>query len=373
MSHHSTADVDYTILGAGIAGLSLADELLLRNKTVAIIDKNQPGSGSSGAPLVLVNPATGRRAKMVKDAANALSAVKDLLQRVEDHSGRSIFTNNGVLRPALDRGLAKDFRRSPQKYDWPDPSWINWLDKKTFAEKYSWFGETYGGLVVRQGLTANANLYSSLLAEYLKEKGLKTFYNTNASIQHATGDPHLNINPGTADPFKTGRIIYATGSAVKKSKEWSYLNFSTTKGQLLDLQFESPLPLEESISSMGYFAFLPQTPKRLVAGSTYEHHYENLKTDSAGKEYLYKKLDRTLPGFSARRHNVSMWSGERVSVKDHKPVLGSHPHLENRYLLSGLGSKGMIQGRYLAKMLIEYIEENKPIDPGFSLDRFPFP
>src|SRR6056297_1657036 len=87
----------------------MADEVLDRGQSVCLIDTSDPGSGSSGAPLVLINPATGRRAKMVQNAPDSLSAIIDLLMRVKEYSGRAdFFEHNGILRPALDSELAND-------------------------------------------------------------------------------------------------------------------------------------------------------------------------------------------------------------------------------------------------------------------------
>lgn len=360
---------EFTIIGAGIAGLSVADELLKRNQSVTIIDKDEPGSGSSGAPLVLINPATGRRAKMVKNARECVHEVSDLLERVENHSGATFFEKNGVLRPALDEELAKDFKRSPTKYSWPDTNWIQWLGTETFRDRFSYFGEQHGGLVLNYGYTVNAPLYLKYLTDYLVSKGLKTRFNSLAEISEHK-DSTFKISLEKHASYHSKNVICATGSSIKKDPLWNFLPAKTTKGQLLDLTFDSPLPLYESISSMGYFAHLPSEPNRLVVGSTYEHSYDNLETDDKAKNYLYKKLDRTLPGLSSRPHSVQMWSGERISMKDHKPAVGEHPLSNNRYLLSGLGSKGMIQGRYLAKQLVEFILDGKPIAGDFNLNRF---
>jgi len=361
---------DFTILGAGFAGLSMADELLDRDQSVCLVDRSEPGSGSSGAPLVLINPATGRRAKMVQNAPDSLSAIIDLLMRVKEYSGRAdFFEHNGILRPALDSELANDFKRSPSKYNWPDKSWIEWQDEGEFASNYSYFGDHCGGLVVKQGYTVNTNLYIRHLTGYLRSRGLDVRFNSDSTVaQRADGRYDIKFSDGT--DFITNNIIYATGSAVQYDPAWNFLPFKTTKGQLLDLTFESPLPLHESISSMGYFAFMPSEPNRLVVGSTYEHSYDNLQTSEKGKDILYKKLDRTLPGISEAPHIADMWSGERVSSKDHKPVIGEHPLRRRSYLLSGLGSKGMVQGRYLAGQLADYILDDKPLDSAFNLNRF---
>lgn len=361
---------DFTILGAGFAGLSMTDELLQRGHSVCLIDKAEPGSGSSGAPLVLINPATGRRAKMVHDAKQSVDTVVDLLMRVQNYAGETkIFEHNGVLRPALDKDLAKDFKRSPNKYDWPDKSWVNWLDKDEFSSKYSYFGRHCGGLEVKHGYTINTSLYIQYLKEYLISRGLTSQFNTNATVE-CDPDDSYNISFPDGRSAKSDHIIYATGSSVINSPVWDFLPFKTTKGQLLDLTFQAPLPLHASISSMGYFAFMTSEPNRLVVGSTYEHSYENLKPDEKGRETLFNKLERTLPGLKNIPHSANIWSGERISTKDHNPVIGEHPLRRRSYLLTGMGSKGMIQGRYLAKQLAGYILDDAKIDANFNLNRF---
>lgn len=370
MNHIGTETIDFTILGAGFAGLSMADELLMRGKSVALIDKAVPGSGSSGAPLVLINPATGRRAKMVKEAKESIETILDLLKRVQNFAKMpGIFEHNGILRPALDEELAGDFRRSPEKYDWPDKSWVRWLDKDEFSLAYNYFGNHCGGLIVKPGYTVNTRLYIQYLSEYLVSRSLITRYNSEASITQRT-DERYDITFADGSSHISNHVIYATGSSIKTDSAWEFLPFKTTKGQLLELIFESSLPLHESISSMGYFAFMPSEPNRLVVGSTYEHSYDNLLTDEKGKTALYKKLKRTLPGIANKPGRSSMWSGERISMKDHKPAIGEHPLRKKSYLLTGLGSKGMVQGRYLAKHLTEFILDDAPIDPLFNLNRF---
>lgn len=363
------ADFDFTIFGAGIAGLSTADALLNRGKSVAIIDTGSPGGGSSGAPLVLINPATGRRAKLVKDAEACIHHAADLLKRTALHSGKRFYSKNGVLRPALTEKLAVDFQRSPEKYSWPEHGWIEWTEESEFRSKYPWFGDHHGGLEVPHAYTVEADSFITCLTSYLHSLGLQSYFETEYSLENQD-DSYFKINLRNGRSFTTGAVIDAIGSAIQHSPEWAFLRANCIKGQLLDLTFNQPLPVKHSISSMGYFAINPETPNRLVAGSTYEHHYDNLETDDEGKQYLYGKLERTLPGFKDREHTASMWAGERVSTQDHNPVLGRHPELKNRFIIGGLGSKGMIYSRYLAEQLADLILKDKPIQPFFNLDRF---
>ncbi|MFT5168556.1 MAG: glycine oxidase, partial [Saprospiraceae bacterium] len=53
-------EVDYLIIGQGLAGSLLAYQLLERGKTVQIIDNHHNGASSSIAAGI-INPITGRR------------------------------------------------------------------------------------------------------------------------------------------------------------------------------------------------------------------------------------------------------------------------------------------------------------------------
>ncbi|MFO7845043.1 MAG: FAD-binding oxidoreductase [Balneolaceae bacterium] len=366
-----TDEFDSAIIGGGIAGLSLADELISRNQTVVLIDRAQPGSGSSGAPLVLINPATGMRARMIPDAEDSFLAIRELLERVQQFSGKMIFTENGILRPALDPDLAENFSRSPSKYAWPDESWVQWIDEPDFTQKYPWFGQTFGGLVISRGITVNTPEYLTEFSRYLQSLGLATFFHQTANLTESDDTGIIRVRLSEGKTISTKRVIHATGSSFTENPKWDFLPARKTKGQLIDLTFESPLDLHESISSMGYFAFMPSTPRKLVVGSTYERGYNSLETTTEGKLKLYKKLNKTLPGIISRPHSVKQWSGERVSMKDHGPALGRHPSHKNEYLFSGLGSKGMIRGRYLAKQMADFIMTDQPLNPDTNISRFP--
>jgi len=362
-------DVDFTIRGAGIAGLAVADALVSRGRRVAIVDTGPAGGGSSGAPLVLMNPATGRRARLVEHADHCLSLAENLLKKVADFSGITFYSKNGVLRPALIESLAKNFQRAPDKYNWPSTDWIQWLEKEQLTEKYPYVGEHHGGLEIPFAFTVEAATFIDQLSSYLVSKGCIQYLNTPYELKE-NGDQGYSVHPESGSSFTTLGVIDTVGSSLHKLPEWDFIPSNRIKGQLLDLKFEKPLPLKESISSMGYFAFLPANPYRLVVGSTYEHEYNSLEPTEQGRISLYEKLDRTLPGIRNRKHKATLWAGERVSLQDHKPVAGAHPAMKHRYLLGGLGSKGMIYSRFLAEQLAITILDGRPMETAFSPDRF---
>lgn len=360
---------DFIILGAGIAGLSAADSILKRGKSCAIIDTSKPGSGASGAPKMLMNPATGQRAKMAHKAGESIELIHALLTETESYSGKNLFVKNGVLRPALYPKMKKDFRKALTKYEWPDPGWIDWLDEDQLKESYPYIGGHSGGLILHKGYTVNGNLFIDELGKLLKFKGLKIFTNIHYKIIDSS-DSLITIKFESGEKLTCGSLIYAVGSAISTFKEWQFLPTNLIKGQTLTLYFDEPLPLSHSISSLGYMAFDPEDPNELVIGSTYEHEYDHLEPDEEGKSYLIKKANRPLPGIPEKAASTEQWSGVRVSTKDYKPIVGPHPQLPNRYVITGLGSKGMLHGKWTAEQLINHIVDGASIDKYIDIRRF---
>ena len=368
MSSDNIKNVDATILGAGIAGLSLADELIKRGLSVAIIDKNLPGSGASGAPLVLANPATGRRAKMAWNASLCYKYLKNVLESVQRETDQPFFTENGLLRPALTKEMAEDFERSPEKYDWPD-GWIEWIPQIEFNNKYPFFGDNYGGLHIHKTFSIDPLPFLRSYSEYLEKNGLQTIYHSSVHINSDSKQLKV-VNSDQQAEFESETIIYAVGSAITEMNEWNFLDFSSIKGQTISLDLDEELPFRESISSLGYMAADPVKRNRLVIGSTYEHHYDHVEPDQNGKKALLSKLERTLPGLKSAIKSTDQWAGVRIAMKDHQPVIGRHPQKQNLFIISGLGSKGMIQSRYLAKLLADLIIENEEPPQEVSIVRF---
>lgn len=362
-----TNHVDVIILGAGIAGLSCADALQQKGRECVVIDPNKPGEGTSGSPGMLVNSATGRRAKKSWNANQCFGLISDLLERVQAETDQPFYEKNGVVRPALTEKLSKNFERSPEKYDWPN-DWIEWFPKDKFSERFPIFEQHFGGLFVKNAMTVNGSFFMKALGEYLEKRDVITKFDADYQLRQDQEKWIAEIENGSM--YQSKVLIDATGYNQVHSADWDFLNLHPVKGQTATFFFDEPLPLQSSISSLGYMAFLTNEANKITIGSTYEHDFDHLKTDEDGLEYLKKKFDKTLPGLREESHSVEQWSGVRVTVQDRKPVIGTHPEKEGLYIIGALGSKGLLMGRYLAEMLVKNVLEDVKIDDIVSSERF---
>ena len=345
---------DYLIIGSGIAGLSVAHALNNRGYKVAIFDRKGVGEGASGTPVALINPVTGRRAKLCWRPEHCYNEALHLLNKTESYSGERIGNTTGVLRPALFSKMAKKMRTSFQNQSWPD-GWVEWMDEKQVREKYPAVSCTGGAIWVKNGVKLNMGKYVSTLADMLKNQGVDQYTNSEYSLmQNNEGwklqTPDLQLNAAS--------VIYATGSATAEDSKWSDMPIHPLKGQTAVFKSRKPLQFEYAISSLGYFS--PQGKHHIGVGSTYEHDFENALPTKAAIEKLKSKLIRTLPYLQDSLTIKSQWAGVRASTPDKLPIVGSHKSLSNLYLLSGLGSKGLLYSTYLANMLVEHITENQP-------------
>ncbi len=357
---------DVAVLGAGLAGLSVADAVLERGQSCAIADPSGAGGGASGAPMMLANPAAGRRAKKTWRADACLDHLANVLNKITENKRSRIFEQNGVLRPALTEKIARDFERSLDKYEWAD-GWIEWIPQKEFKKRYPFFDEHFGGLHIKKAFTVRGEDFTKFFLDDLKNRGCHAISSGYTELND-TGD-RWNIHLQNGSQISATHVIDATGFHQLRSGKWNFLPLHPVKGQTATFHFDEPLPLHHSVSSLGYMAFMNSSPYTLTTGSTYEHNFDHLQPDDEGLSYLKGKLNRTLSGFTDRAISVDQWASVRVTVPDKKPVIGAHPHKPRLWFFGALGSKGLLMSRYLADMLIRSLFDSEIIADTVSIQR----
>mgnify|MGYP000131931555 CR=1 FL=1 len=362
--------IDFCILGGGIAGLSIADALSERDIECLVVEKNDIGSGASGTPGGLVNPATGRRAKKSWKAEQGYEAIAENLYKVQSYSSNSFFQKNGLLRPALYEKMARKMKDQYENTSWPD-DWCEWKTKKQIQEIHPGITCVDGGLWLPVGLTVDIGSYMVAYAKYLKKAGVEIITNNDPKeIHQQTTDKWKIVIEG--EIIIANHLIYATGHYTKETKYWDWLPINLIKGQVAKFKKENdPLSFSHSISSLGYIARLDEEDT-FIQGSTYEHDFIHLNPDTEGEDYLRKRMQRTLPKLEEQSALVDQWAGVRTSTPNYKPILGEHPEYKNLHVFSGLGSKGLLFGKFLAEHYVDHLTNKEPLYPEIAIERFEY-
>lgn len=355
---------DHVILGGGLAGLALASSLIRRDKRVCLIEKKHIGAGASGTPLGLGNPATGRFGTKVWRAEACYDAVLEDMQEVQKHSEHPFFKKTGVIRPALTEKIVRRMQENLEKRDWRE-GWIEWLNEDTFRQRFSGMQVLEGGMWLPVGLTVNIGQYLKTKAEMLRSRGLQLYTGQTTKPKPDNGDFVIRLEDKV---IRSPKVTYATGYGTQNSDYWSDIDLHPIKGQIARFKAEGGYPYKASISALGYMGSLQEG--EFSAGSTYEHHFDDLNPDEYGKDYLRKRMAKVVPGLMHKSEVIGQWSGVRMSAPNKKPVLGEHKNLPGLYLFSGLGSKGLLYSSYLGDMMAAHTEEHTDIPEELSLSRF---
>ncbi|WP_445666031.1 NAD(P)/FAD-dependent oxidoreductase [Fodinibius sp. AD559] len=362
MPHHT----DYCILGAGIAGLSLADALSDYDLSSVVIEKNSIGSGASGTPGGLVNPATGRRAKKTWKAEQSYESIAANLEKVQSHSDTRFYRNNGLLRPALLKKMARKMKEQYENTTWPD-GWCQWKSKEEIQKIHPGVKCVDGGLWLPIGLTVDIGSYIKAYGHYLENNGINIVCGEQPYPISEDGYWLLELDEIT---IKADHLVFATGHTIATSPFWDWIPLELIKGQVAKFKKESSsLSFSHSISSLGYIARLDEEDT-FIQGSTYEHDFTHLNPDAEGESYLRKRMRRSLPQLEKQSKLVDQWAGVRISTPNYKPILGLHPAYSNLHLFSGLGSKGLLLGKFLAEHYADHLTNGTPLYPEIDINRF---
>ncbi len=357
---------NYVILGAGLAGLSLADALLEHTSRTLILDTRGIAAGASGTPVGMINPATGRRGKKVWHVEEALPAIHTSLQAASEYGDTPFFVRCGILRPALDRDMAGEMHKRFQKSRWP-PGWCYWMTEKEIKAFHPGIQCVDGGLWLPPGMAVRVPAYLSALAHKVKAQGA-TIAVRPSYTYHRYRSAYWKIKTDRGETIKARKLVFASGAGILNEPIWSFLPLNSVKGQIAQFKVDPHLDFKYSISAKGYLAHVDQ--HRLTVGSTYEHDFKDGKPDREGLDRLTEKAVTILPELSGKISLHKQWAGFRVSAEDHKPVLGEHPTLPNTYLFTGLGSKGLLHGRYLGEKFARYLNKGISLPQEIAISRF---
>lgn len=356
---------DYVIIGAGLAGVHLSNELLKTGASVCLLEEDRIAAGASGTSIGLANPATGRYASQSWEAEHCLNAVVQNLEIVQQTTSSPFFKQSGVLRPALEEMIAEKMRANLQASKWPD-GWANWLDKYEIDQLHPGITCKIGGVWIPVALTVDVPSYLKAFVELQVSKSLSYVEDQIIGFENRNSNWLLALKSGST--IKSHTVIFTTGIQSNELDYWKHLPFIPVKGQIATYRTKKALTFQHSISASGYLGTLDT--HSFVMGSTYQHKFEHVQPDEYGKEYLTKKLKKVLPDLADHSEIVDQWAGVRASTPNRMPIIGTHPNYENLHIYAGLGSKGLIYSSYLAQLLVAHLEGKDVLPDEMNINRF---
>lgn len=345
---------DAVVLGSGLSGLSIANKLNERGWNVLVADP-RIAVNMDESTAGLVNPAMGRYAKPGWKSAECHSELLSHIQNLIKITGRDDFVNfSNVLRPAINEELALAFQDSMSKYEWPT-GWLEWISPDDSRNICSDLAPNFGSLLIKSGFTIYAVKYLKTYIEYLSDRGVK-FHADRAHFKPNVSGTSFKVDLTNGEKVTSHYLITATGGETPDFDFWKEVKLHKVKGQIAIFESSRDLDWDVAISSMGYT--LRSGKRLLVAGSTYEHTFSNVEPDKKGVSQIQKKLNKMVPGAIVDAKMVGQIAGLRVTTPNKLPVIGRHPLYQNLCIYTGMGSRGLLQSEYTARLLADHLSGN---------------
>lgn len=343
--------IDYIVVGSGLAGISFAETALKQNKTVLVIDdKSQNSSRIAGG---LYNPVILKRFSEVWGAQEQLRIMNEFYENIQSKLSKKFNFQVPILRKFFSIEEQNNwFTASDKKNLAP------FLSAKLISRKYKGIDSPYDyGEVLHTGYVDTALLLDSY-KKYLLENNLllEEFFDYRFIEFLDFGIQYKNIS---------GRhIIFAEGFGLHKNPFFNYLPLDGTKGELFIIKAPD-LNLDVIVNTSVFI--LPLGDDLFKVGATY--NWKD-KTDLPTEEGKLELLERINEIITCDFEIVKHFAGVRPTVKDRRPLVGTHHSHKSLHILNGLGTRGVMLGPAMAKDLFNSIENEIPLDAEIDIQRF---
>lgn len=334
------------IVGAGYAGLAACWHLqdTLPAAEITVFSDRPLGDSASGAAAGLLHNHVGVRCRLNWRGEEALTAAKQLLHAASQETGISCFQETPILRVPKSPEQHTDFRAASEQYaevEWIERTAIQKLDPQIHAPE--------GGVLVHGGGTIDAQAYLKALWTTCEARGAQW-----RELQITSLDDLAGYN----------NVIIAAGIDTMKLPDCSHLTLRAVKGQALRLQLPSEATLSTPLSRGKYL--VPMSDGTVIAGATFEKHAEHSDPDlKIATQEILPAIEAVYPP-TTQATVADCRAGIRASAPGHLPILGQIN--EKTWVLTGLGSKGLLYHAWLAHCLATaFADSPQPIPPEVRL------
>ncbi len=343
--------IDYLIVGSGLAGISFSEIALQNNKSILVLDNDSQNSSKIAGGLY--NPVILKRFSEVSQAKNHLSIMNDFFSTLEKKLDCKVNFSRPILR--------KFFSIEEQNNWFTASDKINltpFLSTKLISRKYAEIDSPFGyGEVLQTGYVDTALLLEKY-KDYLLNNNLyrKESFDYSLLKEEENGIRYKEIN--------ARNIVFAEGFGMHANPYFKNLPLDGTKGELFIIK-ATALDLDVIINTSLFI--LPLGDDLFKIGATYNWTDKTDQPTEEGKNELIEKIKELI---TCDFEIVEHLAGVRPTVKDRRPLVGTHPNHNSIHILNGLGTRGVMLGPAMAKALFENIEFQKPLDREIDIRRF---
>lgn len=343
--------VDYIIVGLGLAGIAFAEELRQQKKTFVVFeDDSQNSSLVAGG---MYNPVVLKRFTPVWNAKEQLKIALPFYKNLENKLSKTYNYPVNIYRTfksieeqnnwfaACDKVLLQDYMvpkiiknenkhvRAP--FDSGKLIKTGRIEVNKLAKDYRAFLKSEDRLLEEQ--------FCYDLIDFLED-----------DIQYKT--------------IEAKKIVFCEGYGLKENPFFNDLPMREAKGELITIHAPD-LKVDYLIKSAIFV--LPIGDDLYKVGATFNWTDKTKTPTEDGRDELEFKLNSVINCNYTIKDHVA---GIRPTVKDRRPLVGTHPKYQNLAILNGLGTRGVMIAPTVAKELFNCLEKGESLRNEIDIARF---
>ncbi len=352
---YAEREVDFIIVGQGLAGSILAHELLQRGRRVFVYDEPNKNY-SSVVAAGLFNPITGRVMTKTWKADLLFPFLIDFYVKAEKRLGDRFYYPMPLYRP---------FINIHEQNGWmgksAEPGMQSYIDRILVSSEFGkQVHDDFGGLLLAQCGYVDTNLFIHSVRKSLL---IQESYSSEHFIEN-----ELIITQDFIqyERVKAKKIIFCNGYKSMGSQFFGWLPFKPLKGETVHIKVDQEL---ECIYNRGVYIVPSGNAGLYKVGATYNTRDLAESVTPEGRKELSDKLSELIKlPFEITTQN---W-GIRPSTADRRPFLGSLPEEKKIVIFNGLGTKGVSLAPYFANQLANWLLGEGELDKEVDISRCKF-
>ncbi len=348
------SDVDFLIVGQGLAGTILAWRLLERGASVLVVDEEQKVTSSKVAAGI-INPITGKKLTKSADVDRFWPVAREFYRAVEKLAGTRFFHEIPVCRVLASEAEA-----------------VRWAERRSDPEYQAWFADPqpkplcdpvfvptpYGGFQTEGGGWLDTRAFLRASRELFLSRG--------AYRRASVDDEEVEFTPTGARWREVGarRVVFCQGHRAHPSRYFNWVPFRAAKGEILTIAFDAPDFPRDRILNRGTWLLPGTDGTTFRAGSTYSWHALDTVPTAEGRRRIEEGLRALTPlPFRVLDHEAAV----RPIIRESRVLMGTHPDRPTLAFFNGLGSKGALVAPFHAEMLVRHLIDKAEVDPTADL------
>ena len=357
---------DIIVVGGGIMGLLTARELARAGRQVLLLEKGQPGAGTTWASAGIVSPhGSSGSADIAGEPGlrlrhSSFGMWQGLAEAVREESGMDLeYRLTGLLLLAMNREEASEIQEKAKTRQWGD---TKWLEPENLRSEEPALATGLAGALFVQGGNVEARRVGPALEIACRRLGVEIRTSEIVAELVTEENKVRGVRTGSGEFFAPTVVICAGIGSRGVIGARPIPPIVPQRGQVIALDARG-LTLRHTVLRITDPYFVPRADGRLIIGATREFAGEDPRLTAGGLGWLLTSAIETIPALESAPI-LETWTGFRPLCSDHLPMIGAGEP-QGVYFCTGHGPTGITPAPISAALVTSLITGTKPtIDPA---------